>query len=86
MGGNRSGIGVARNAPSALTRISRKGRHSHYGQVCREPGAAMPRQTKLPGSNVFWKNALRGLQEAVFLKPNAPKSAFSKRLGSIVRV
>ena len=38
------------------------------------------------GAICFGKNALRGLQEAVFLKPNAPKSAFSKRLGSIVRV
>lgn len=31
------------------------------GAWSRDPGAAMPRQTKLSGSNMFWKNALRGL-------------------------
>ena len=36
---------------------------------------------KLSGSNIFWKNILAGLQEAVFLKPNAPRSVFLWRLG-----
>ena len=36
---------------------------------------------KLSGSNIFWKNALAGLQEAVFLKPDAPRSVFLWRLG-----
>ena len=31
------------------------------GAWTRDSGAAMPWRTKLPGSNMFWKNALRGL-------------------------
>ena len=41
----------------------------------------MSGRMKLSGSNIFWKNALEGLQKAVFLKPNAPRSVFLWRLG-----
>ena len=52
-----------------------------YCQVIRMSGAVMSGRMKLSGSNIFWENALAGLQEAVFLKPNAPRSVFLWRLG-----
>ena len=45
-------------------------------------GSVMSGRMKLSGSNIFWKNVLAGLQKAVFLKPNAPRSVFLLRLGS----
>ena len=52
-----------------------------YCQVGRMSGAVISWRVKLSGSNIFWKNALAGLQEAVFLEPNAPRSVFLWRLG-----